>query len=138
MFNVWMQPSLQHTKQLVVHRWSMPLLCGARILQISIKLLESLQNRVARWICGCHWSPPTNSWTIPSSDCCSQLSGVARSPRMGGHVLYHMRILYRTRMVHTMHTRTVRFSVPYAYGIDIRVWYVPYAYYAVSSSLAIT
>ena len=30
------------------------------------------------------------------------------------------------------HTRTVRFSVPYAYGIDIRVWYVPYAYYAFS------
>ena len=29
----------------------------------------------------------------------------------------------------TYHTRTVRFSVPYAYGIDIRVWYVPYAYY---------
>ena len=27
-----------------------------------------------------------------------------------------MRILYRTR--------TVRFSVPYAYGIGIRVWYV--------------
>ena len=55
-----------------------------------------------------------------------------------------MRILYRTRMVCTIrvwyvpyaygtyHTRTVRFSVPYAYGIDIRVWYVPYAYYAFS------
>ena len=36
-----------------------------------------------------------------------------------------MRILYRT----------VRFSVPYAYGIDIRVWYVPYAYYAFSQYL---
>ena len=43
------------------------------------------------------------------------------------NVLYHMRILYRTRMV--------RFSVPYAYGIDIRVWYVPYAYYAFSQCL---
>ena len=39
-----------------------------------IKLLESLQNRAARWISGSRWSPPTNSWTIPSSDCCSQLS----------------------------------------------------------------
>ena len=28
------------------------------------KLIESLQNRAARWICGSHWSPPTNSWTI--------------------------------------------------------------------------
>ena len=52
-----------------------------------------------------------------------------------------MRILYRTRMVHipyaygTYHTLTVRFSVPYAYGIDIRVWYVPYAYYAFSQYL---
>ena len=27
------QPSVQHTKQLFVHRWSMPLLCGAHILQ---------------------------------------------------------------------------------------------------------
>ena len=35
----------------------------------------------------------------------------------------------------TYHTRTVRFSVPYAYGIDIRVWYVPYAYYAFSQCL---
>ena len=33
------------------------------------------------------------------------------------------------------HTRTVRFSVPYAYGMDIRVWYVPYAYYAFSQCL---
>ena len=33
------------------------------------------------------------------------------------------------------HTRTVRFSVPYAYGIDIRVWYVSYAYYAFSQYL---
>ena len=32
-----------------------------------VKLLESLQNRAAQWICGSHWSPPTNSWTIPSS-----------------------------------------------------------------------
>ena len=39
-----------------------------------IKLLESPHNRAAQWICGSHWSPPTNSWTIPSSDCCSQLS----------------------------------------------------------------
>ena len=35
------------------------------------------------------------------------------------------------------HTRTVRFSVPYAYGIDIRVWYVPYAYYAFSQYLLV-
>ena len=58
-----------------------------------------------------------------------------------------MRILYRTRMVCTIrvwyipyaygtyHTRTVRFSVPYAYGIGIRVRYVPYAYYAFSQCL---
>ena len=39
-----------------------------------IKLLESLQNRAARWICGSRWSPRTNSWTVSSSDCCSQLN----------------------------------------------------------------
>ena len=39
-----------------------------------IKLLESLQNRAAHWICGSRWSPPTNSWTISSSVCCSQLN----------------------------------------------------------------
>ena len=33
----------------------------------------------------------------------------------------------------TYHTRTVRFSVPY--GIGIRVWYVPYTYYAFSQCL---
>jgi len=36
------------------------------------KLFQSLQNRAARWICGSHWSSPTNSWTISSSDCSSQ------------------------------------------------------------------
>ena len=39
-----------------------------------IKLLESLQNRAACWICGSRWSPQTNSWTVSSSDCCSQLN----------------------------------------------------------------
>ena len=38
-----------------------------------IHLLEALQNRAARWICGSRWNPPTNSWTINSQDCCSQL-----------------------------------------------------------------
>ena len=38
------------------------------------KMIESLQNRAVRWICGSCWSPPTNSWTIPSNDCCSQLN----------------------------------------------------------------
>ena len=38
------------------------------------KLIESLQNRAARWICGSYWSPPTNSWTTSSNDCCSQLN----------------------------------------------------------------
>ena len=49
-------------------------------------------------------------------------------------VLYHTRISYHTRMVHTIrvygtyHTRMVRFCILYAYGTTIRVWYVPYAY----------
>ena len=38
-----------------------------------IQLLESLQKRAARWICGSCWSPSTSSWTISSNDCCSQL-----------------------------------------------------------------
>ena len=38
-----------------------------------IQLLESLQKRAARWICGSRWSPSTSSWTISSNDCCSQL-----------------------------------------------------------------
>ena len=38
-----------------------------------IHLLEALQNRAARWICGNCWNPPTNSWTTSSQDCCSQL-----------------------------------------------------------------
>ena len=44
------------------------------IVMAMYQLLESLQNRAAWWICGSRWSPPPNSWTIPSSDCCSQLS----------------------------------------------------------------
>ena len=43
-----------------------------------------------------------------------------------------VRVWYVPYAYGTYHTRTVRFSVPYAYGIDIRVWYVPYAYYAFS------
>jgi len=39
-----------------------------------IKMIESLQNRAAYWICGSCWSPPTNSWTIFFNDCCSQLN----------------------------------------------------------------
>ena len=35
-------------------------------------------------------------------------------------VLYHTRILY--------HTRMVQFCIPYAYGMTICVWYVPYTY----------
>ena len=38
-----------------------------------IKLLESLQGRAARWICGSRWSPNTSSWTVSTHDCCSQL-----------------------------------------------------------------
>ena len=38
---------------------------------------------------------------------------------------------YHTRMVHTIR---VRYDFP-SYGIDIRVWYVPYAYYAFSQYL---
>ena len=46
-----------------------------------------------------------------------------------------VRVWYVPYAYGTYHTRTVRFSVPYAYGIDIRVWYVPYAYYAFSQYL---
>ena len=35
-----MQPSAQHTKQLFVHHWSMPLLCGAHILQEILNYLN--------------------------------------------------------------------------------------------------
>ena len=41
---------------------------------------------------------------------------------VGGSVLYHMRILYRTRMVCTIRV----WYIPYAYGTifrTIRVWY---------------
>ena len=54
--------------------------------------------------------------------------------QQSGYVLYHMRILYLP-YAYGMYTRTVRFSVPYAYGIDIRLWYVPHAYYAFSLAL---
>ena len=46
-----------------------------------------------------------------------------------------VRVWYVPYAYGTYHTRTVRFSVPYAYGIDIRVRYVPYAYYAFSQYL---
>ena len=36
-------------------------------------MIESLQNRAEHWICGSRWSPPTNSRTISSNDCYSQL-----------------------------------------------------------------
>ena len=36
-----------------------------------IKLLESLQGRAARWICGSHWR---RAWTIPTDVCYSQLA----------------------------------------------------------------
>ena len=42
--------------------------------EIYTKLLESLQNRAACWICGSCWCSPTNSWTIFSSDCCFQFN----------------------------------------------------------------
>ena len=44
-----------------------------------------------------------------------------------GFVVYRTRISYRTRMVYipyaygTYHTRTVWFSVPYAYGYTVHV-----------------
>ena len=39
-----------------------------------IKLLESLQGRAARWICGSRWRQATSSWTIPTDVCCTQLT----------------------------------------------------------------
>ena len=38
-----------------------------------INLLKSLQNRAARWACCSRRNFTTNSWTISSQDCCSQL-----------------------------------------------------------------
>ena len=50
-------------------------------------------------------------------------------------MFYTICVFCTVRVYTRMVTRTVRFSVPYAYGIDIRVWYVPYAYYAFSQYL---
>ena len=40
-----------------------------------INLLESIQGRAARWICGSRWKPTdSSSWTISSSNCCTKLN----------------------------------------------------------------
>ena len=39
-----------------------------------INLLESIQGRAARWICGSRWKPTDSSWTISSSNCCTRLN----------------------------------------------------------------
>ena len=59
-----------------------------------INLLESLQNRAARWICGSWWSPATNSWTISSGDCCSQLSLLTLQARQQFLCIYFLYDIY--------------------------------------------
>ena len=41
--------------------------------QKDIKLLENIQRRAARWVCGSRWDPSMLSWTMSSDDCLRQL-----------------------------------------------------------------
>ena len=43
-----------------------------------------------------------------------RVSNYVRGRYLRGYVVYHTRILYRTRMVHTIRVR----YVPYAYGME--------------------
>ena len=62
-----------------------------------------------------HWR--NNSFKIPSGNVGKKfvLCGIRNKQTSYSDVLYHMRILYHTRMVHTI--------CVYAYGTTIRVWY---------------
>ena len=39
-----------------------------------IDLLEAVQKRALRWVCGSRWDPSTLSWNIPQSVCYKQLN----------------------------------------------------------------
>ena len=41
--------------------------------QKNIQLLENIQHRAARWVCGSRWDPSVFSWTKSSDQCLEQL-----------------------------------------------------------------
>ena len=41
--------------------------------QKDIQLLESIQHRAARWVCGSRWNPSVFSWSKSSDQCLNQL-----------------------------------------------------------------
>ena len=60
-----------------------------------VNLLEAVQRRAARWVCGSRWNQTTHSWSIPHDVCYRKLCLPSLYPYLPGGTICRC-VLFRT------------------------------------------